>query len=200
MCFPGNVDIMLNSFQKPKAGLQVVSPTKLSRVAPSAARWSAGVLQSTRAVDHAAWGCKVGSKAACQAAPCVPPDVTPQGPPFPSQVSHSGHKALSTAAQHLQGQAVVRRNSMLGWKIWKIFVSNHGRQVEPLNKHISGCETGWALCMCLQCMTGGHGTIGSFGLDGTIKIIWIQLTCRGQGHSPLAQVAQIHVGGNINLI
>lgn len=31
MCFPGNVEIMLNSFQKPKAGPQVVSPKKLSQ-------------------------------------------------------------------------------------------------------------------------------------------------------------------------
>lgn len=30
MCFSGNVKIMLNSFQKPKAGLQVVSPKKIS--------------------------------------------------------------------------------------------------------------------------------------------------------------------------
>lgn len=113
---------------------------------------------------------------------------------------HSGHEALCTAAQHLQGQAVVRKNFMPGWKIEIIFALNNGEQAEPLNKHISGRVTARALCIGLQCMTGGPMHQRMVRVEGTLKITWIQPAYHRQGHPPLAQIAQIHVGGNIYLI
>ena len=35
-----------------------------------------------------------------------------------------------------------------------------------------------------------HRIIEWFGLEGTLKIIWFQAICHGQGHLPVDQVAQ----------
>jgi len=32
-----------------------------------------------------------------------------------------------------------------------------------------------------------------FWMEGTLKIIWFQLTCHGQGHLPLDQIYQIAI-------
>lgn len=95
MCFPGNVEIMLSSFQKPKAGLQVVSPKKLSQCSTISRQVRCSHLSELACSSPAPGQRSTEDKAVKQGVrlsspPLVPPGIPPhQGSCFPSPLIHS---------------------------------------------------------------------------------------------------------------